>query len=72
MKALAKGTHEKYIFKLLRVLIDTHQEDLGRAIIGDTAVIEDIADKLETPTPKYANMAGGLNAFDEPIEPNAD
>ena len=56
MKALAKGTHEKYIFKLIRVLIDTHQEDLGKAIIGDTALIEDIADKLETETPKYTNI----------------
>ena len=48
MKSLAKGTKSDCIFKLIRVLINTQQQDYASAVQGDTRVLQDIADELET------------------------
>ena len=47
MKSLAKGTSSDSIFKLIKALIDSHQKDYSKVIMGDTTTIEDIAEKLE-------------------------
>ena len=48
MKSLAKGTKSDCIFKLIRVLINTQQQDYQSAVAGDTRDLVDIADELET------------------------
>ena len=48
MKSLAKGTKSECIFKLIRVLINTQQQDYSAAVAGDTRDLVDIADELET------------------------
>ncbi len=48
MKSLAKGTNSDAIFKLIKVLINTQQDDYQMAVQGDTTEIEDVVDKLET------------------------
>ena len=48
MKSLAKGLNSDAIFKPIKVLISTQQEDFRLAIQGYTSQIEDIADKIET------------------------
>ena len=48
MKSLAKGTKSECIFKLIRVLINTQQQDYSAAVDGDTRDLVDIADELET------------------------
>ena len=39
MKSLAKGTKSDCIFKLIRVLINTQQQDYSSAIGGDTGAL---------------------------------
>lgn len=48
MKSLAKGQSSDAIFKLIKVLISTQQQDYQEAIGGDTNVLADIADDLQT------------------------
>ena len=48
MKSLAKGTSSDSIFKLIKVLINTQQEDYRMAIQGDTENIQDVCSQLET------------------------
>jgi hypothetical protein len=55
MKTLAKGTNSDAIFKLIKVLINTQQEDYELAVKGDTTEIEDVVDKLETDRELFAN-----------------
>lgn len=55
MKSLAKGNDPAFIFKLIRVLISTQQEDYYEAVQGDTSAIKDIADQVETKMSLYGN-----------------
>ena len=48
MKSLATGKNSDAIFKLIKVLINIHQQDYEQAIGGDTAGLNDIADEIET------------------------
>jgi hypothetical protein len=48
MTSLAKGTNSDTIFKLIKVLINTQQEDYKLAIQGDTGDIQDVCSQLET------------------------
>ena len=48
MKSLAKGSNSDAIFKLIKVLISTQQQDYAEAIGGDTDVLGDIADNIES------------------------
>ena len=43
MKSLAKGTNSDTIFKLIKVMINTQQEDYKVAIQGGTEDILDVA-----------------------------
>ena len=54
MKELAKGNSSEPILRLIKVLINTQQEDYQEAVQGDTGAIEDIADHLETERQVYA------------------
>jgi len=48
MKTLAKGNNSNAIFKLIKVLINTQQNDFEEAIGGDTTDLLDVASQLET------------------------
>ena len=48
MKSLAKGTNSDTIFKLIKVLINTQQEDYKMAVQGDTTGIQDVVSEIET------------------------
>jgi len=48
MKTLAKGSNSTAIFKLIKVLINTQQNDYEEAIAGDTTDLLDVASQLET------------------------
>ena len=48
MKSLAKGQKSDAIFKLIKVLISTQQQDYQEAIGGDTNALGDISDNLQT------------------------
>lgn len=54
MKGLAKGTNSKFIFKLIKVLLSTQQQDYAEAVRGDTSNIMDITDQIETDRSLYA------------------
>ena len=56
MKSLAKGTKSDCIFKLIRVLINTQQQDYSSAVAGDTQALNDIADELETDQGLFTNQ----------------
>ena len=47
MKALAKGNNSSAIFKLIKVLISTQQQDYEEAIGGNTMGLTDISEQLE-------------------------
>lgn len=53
MKQLAKGTDPKPIFKLIKVMMQTQQEQFKEAC-EDTTAIEDIAGKIETDKPLFS------------------
>ena len=55
MKSLAKGVKSECIFKLIRVLINTQQQDYAQAVAGDTKALNDIADEIETDQPLFTN-----------------
>lgn len=48
MKTLAKGTNSEAVFKLIKVLINTQQDDYAEAVMNDTSDIADIVDHLES------------------------
>jgi hypothetical protein len=48
MKSLAIGKNSDAIFTLIKVLINTQQEDYALALQGDTSGIHDICSELET------------------------
>ena len=54
MKGLAKGTNSTFIFKLIKVLLSTQQEDYAEAVRGDTSNIMDITDHVETERSLYS------------------
>lgn len=54
MKGLAKGTNSTFIFKLIKVLLSTQQEDYAEAVRGDTSNIMDITDQVETERSLYS------------------
>ena len=53
MNGLAKGRNSTFIFKLLKVLISTQQEDYAEAVKADTTNIMDITDQVETEQSLY-------------------
>ena len=54
MKGLAKGTNGTFIFKLIKVLLSTQQEDYAEAVRADTSNIMDITDQVETERSLYS------------------
>ena len=48
MKSLAQGKNSDAIFTLIKVLINTQQEDYALALQGDTSGINDICSQIET------------------------
>lgn len=48
MKSLAKGTSSDAIFKLIKVLISTQQEDYKVAVQGDTRGLNDVCSQIST------------------------
>lgn len=48
MKSLAMGKNSDAIFTLIKVLINTQQEDYAMALQGDTAGIQDVCSQIET------------------------
>ena len=48
MNGLAKGKKSMFIFKLIKVLLNTQQEDYAEAVRADTTNIMDITDQIET------------------------
>ena len=64
MKTLAKGTNSDAIFKLIKVLINTQQEDYKLALQGDTKQIDDVCSQLETDRQLYgaAESKDGLSS----------
>ena len=47
MKSLAKGLNSNAIFKLIKVLISTQQQDYQEALGSNTSGLNDISDQLE-------------------------
>ena len=71
MKGLAKGTNSKFIFKLIKVLLSTQQQDYAEAVRGDTSNIMDITDQIETDRSLYAQsetMAGERDDIGQAIQ----
>jgi len=48
MKTLSQGKTSSAIFKLIRVLLNTNQNDYDEAIAGDTTDLMDVASQVET------------------------
>lgn len=76
MTSLAKGTNSDTIFKLIKVMINTQQEDYKIAIQGDTGDIQDVCSQIETDRAlfgqKESNVGTSYNqGFDSPDEDEA-
>jgi len=48
MKTLSQGKNPGAIFKLIKVLLNTNQNDYEEAIEGDTTDLMDVASQVET------------------------
>lgn len=73
MKSLAAGKNSDTIFKLIKVLINTQQEDFKVAIQGDTGIIQDVCSQIETDRELFAaqEVANGTvynKGFESPEE----
>ena len=82
MKSLAIGKNSDAIFTLIKVLINTQQEDYKLALQGDTSGIQDICSQIETDRQLFADdeMKKGMvynKGFEspddeQPIEPDME
>lgn len=75
--SLAKGTNSDTIFKLIKVMMNTQQEDYKIAIQGDTGDINDVCSQIETDRAlfggKEANVGTSYNkGFESPDEDEGD
>jgi len=48
MKTLSQGRSSAAIFKLIKVLLNTNQNDYEEAVGGDTTDLMDVASQVET------------------------
>ena len=53
MNSLASGTSNEAAFRLIKVLLNTQQQDFMSAIAGDTTQIADIASEIDTTVENY-------------------